>query len=81
MTGRSPPTNRSNPKLQRCKGTQEIMLLYHEFSEVPKADNFFKDSVSLFTVASLTDNANIGVVKLGDGRFVGQPCENEKKKI
>ncbi|KAL5819193.1 hypothetical protein ACOSQ4_023035 [Xanthoceras sorbifolium] len=67
--------------LQRCKGTQEIMLLYHEFSEVPKADNFFKDSVSLFTVASLTDNANIGVVKLGDGRFVGQPCENEKKKI
>ncbi|KAK1587814.1 hypothetical protein Q3G72_017073 [Acer saccharum] len=55
-------------------------LCYREFSEVPKADNFFKnvsDVISLFTGASLTDNANTGVVRLGDGRVL---CLTETQK-
>ena len=48
-------------------------LCYREFSEVPKADNFLSyvgELASLFSGASLTDNANTGVVRLGDGRVV-----------
>ncbi|CAA2959099.1 carotenoid cleavage dioxygenase 8 homolog B, chloroplastic [Olea europaea subsp. europaea] len=48
-------------------------LCYREFSEVPKPDNFLSyigDLANLFSGASLTDNANTGVVKLGDGRVV-----------
>ncbi|KAK3006325.1 hypothetical protein RJ639_015934, partial [Escallonia herrerae] len=48
-------------------------LCYREFSEVPKHDNFLSyigDLANLFSGASLTDNANTGVVKLGDGRVV-----------
>ncbi|XP_073026535.1 carotenoid cleavage dioxygenase 8 homolog B, chloroplastic [Primulina eburnea] len=48
-------------------------LCYREFSEVPKSDNFLSyigDLAKLFSGASLTDNANTGVVKLGDGRVV-----------
>ncbi|KAL8255884.1 hypothetical protein R6Q59_030951 [Mikania micrantha] len=48
-------------------------LCYREFSEVPKHDNFLTyigDLASLFSGASLTDNANTGVVKLADGRVV-----------
>ncbi|XP_027085565.1 carotenoid cleavage dioxygenase 8 homolog B, chloroplastic [Coffea arabica] len=48
-------------------------LCYREFSEVPKPDNFLSyigDLAKLFSGASLTDNANTGVVKLGDGRVV-----------
>nr|GME11508.1 carotenoid cleavage dioxygenase 8 homolog B, chloroplastic [Ipomoea batatas] len=48
-------------------------LCYREFSEVPKPDNFLSyvgELASLFSGASLTDNANTGVVKLGDGRVV-----------
>ncbi|KAA8521826.1 hypothetical protein F0562_012503 [Nyssa sinensis] len=48
-------------------------LCYREFSEVPKPDNFLAyigDLANLFSGASLTDNANTGVVKLGDGRVV-----------
>ncbi|KAL8063319.1 hypothetical protein ABFX02_01G020200 [Erythranthe guttata] len=48
-------------------------LCYREFSEVPKTDSFLSyigDIAKLFSGASLTDNANTGVVKLGDGRVV-----------
>ncbi|CAI9093539.1 OLC1v1029051C1 [Oldenlandia corymbosa var. corymbosa] len=48
-------------------------LCYREFSEVPKTDNFLAyigDMAKLFSGASLTDNANTGVIKLGDGRVV-----------
>ncbi|CAI9267875.1 unnamed protein product [Lactuca saligna] len=48
-------------------------LCYREFSEVPKHDNFLAyigDLANLFSGASLTDNANTGVVQLGDGRVV-----------
>ncbi|XP_019184921.1 PREDICTED: carotenoid cleavage dioxygenase 8 homolog B, chloroplastic [Ipomoea nil] len=48
-------------------------LCYREFSEVPKPDNFLAyvgELANLFSGASLTDNANTGVVKLGDGRVV-----------
>ncbi|KAM0024489.1 putative oxidoreductase [Helianthus debilis subsp. tardiflorus] len=48
-------------------------LCYREFSEVPKYDNFLAyicDLANLFSSASLTDNANTGVVKLADGRVV-----------
>nr|ANB49723.1 carotenoid cleavage dioxygenase 8 a [Lilium hybrid cultivar] len=48
-------------------------LCYREFSEVPKQDSFLSyvgELASLFSGASLTDNANTGVIKLGDGRVV-----------
>ncbi|XP_073127449.1 carotenoid cleavage dioxygenase 8 homolog B, chloroplastic [Henckelia pumila] len=48
-------------------------LCYREFSEAPKTDSFLSyigDLAKLFSGASLTDNANTGVVKLGDGRVV-----------
>ncbi|GFZ16212.1 carotenoid cleavage dioxygenase 8 [Actinidia rufa] len=48
-------------------------LCYREFSEAPKTDNFLSyigDLANLFSGASLTDNANTGVVKLADGRVV-----------
>ncbi|KAG9449167.1 hypothetical protein H6P81_009132 [Aristolochia fimbriata] len=48
-------------------------LCYREFSEVPRAENFLSyigELASLFSGASLTDNANTGVVRLGDGRVV-----------
>ncbi|KAK4419952.1 Carotenoid cleavage dioxygenase 8B, chloroplastic [Sesamum alatum] len=48
-------------------------LCYREFSEIPKPDNFLAyigELANLFSGASLTDNANTGVVKLGDGRVV-----------
>ncbi|KAK4730163.1 hypothetical protein R3W88_023151 [Solanum pinnatisectum] len=48
-------------------------ICYREFSEVPKPDNFLSyigDMAKLLSGASLTDNANTGVVKLGDGRVV-----------
>jgi carlactone synthase/all-trans-10'-apo-beta-carotenal 13,14-cleaving dioxygenase len=52
---------------------QNNKLCYREFSEVPKHDNFLSyigDLANLFSGASLTDNANTGVVCLGDGRVV-----------
>ncbi|BAT78346.1 hypothetical protein LR48_Vigan561s001300 [Vigna angularis] len=55
-------------------------ICYREFSEVPKAANFLAyvgELASLFSGASLTDNANTGVVKLGDGRVV---CLTETQK-
>ncbi|XP_030452537.1 carotenoid cleavage dioxygenase 8 homolog B, chloroplastic-like [Syzygium oleosum] len=55
-------------------------LCYREFSEVPKADNFLSyvgGLASLFSGASLTDNANTGVIRLGDGRVV---CLTETQK-
>ncbi|CAN1161907.1 Carotenoid cleavage dioxygenase 8 homolog B, chloroplastic [Linum perenne] len=55
-------------------------LCYREFSEVPKTDSFLSyigDMANLFSGASLTDNANTGVVKLGDGRVV---CLTETQK-
>ncbi|PNS92611.1 hypothetical protein POPTR_018G044100v4 [Populus trichocarpa] len=55
-------------------------LCYREFSEVPKFDNFLAyigELANLFSGASLTDNANTGVVKLGDGRVV---CLTETQK-
>ncbi|XAR70853.1 All-trans-10'-apo-beta-carotenal 13,14-cleaving dioxygenase [Bertholletia excelsa] len=55
-------------------------LCYREFSEVPKPGNFLAyigDLANLFSGASLTDNANTGVVKLGDGRVV---CITETMK-
>ncbi|KAJ0031143.1 hypothetical protein Pint_12841 [Pistacia integerrima] len=55
-------------------------LCYREFSEVPKTNNFLSyigDLANLFSGASLTDNANTGVVKLGDGRVV---CLTETQK-
>lgn len=48
-------------------------LCYREFSEVPKMDNFLSyvgELANLLSGASLTDNANTGVVRLGDGRVV-----------
>ncbi|XP_004292847.1 PREDICTED: carotenoid cleavage dioxygenase 8, chloroplastic-like [Fragaria vesca subsp. vesca] len=55
-------------------------LCYREFSEVPKPDNFLSyigELANLFSGASLTDNANTGVVQLGDGRVV---CLTETQK-
>ncbi|XP_030543148.1 carotenoid cleavage dioxygenase 8 homolog B, chloroplastic [Rhodamnia argentea] len=55
-------------------------LCYREFSEVPKADNFLSyigELASLFSGASLTDNANTGVIRLRDGRVV---CLTETQK-
>lgn len=55
-------------------------ICYREFSEVPQQSNFFKyigELASLFSGASLTDNANTGVVRLGDGRVV---CLTETRK-
>ncbi|XP_059077902.1 carotenoid cleavage dioxygenase 8 homolog B, chloroplastic-like [Cryptomeria japonica] len=55
-------------------------ICYREFSEVPKAENFFEyvgDLAGLFSGASLTDNANTGVIRLGDGRVV---CLTETMK-
>jgi len=55
-------------------------LCYREFSEVPKPDNFLSyigELANLFSGASLTDNANTGVVHLGDGRVV---CLTETQK-
>ncbi|XP_042492543.1 carotenoid cleavage dioxygenase 8 homolog B, chloroplastic-like [Macadamia integrifolia] len=50
-------------------------LCYREFSESPpKSHNNFLsyvgDIANLFSGASLTDNANTGVVRLGDGRVI-----------
>uniref|UniRef100_A0ACD5W3X4 Uncharacterized protein n=1 Tax=Avena sativa TaxID=4498 RepID=A0ACD5W3X4_AVESA len=48
-------------------------VCYREFSEVPKPDSFVSfvgQMASLFSGSSLTDNANTGVVRLGDGRVV-----------
>ncbi|KAI4337498.1 hypothetical protein L6164_015907 [Bauhinia variegata] len=55
-------------------------ICYREFSEVPKPANFLAymgELANLFSGASLTDNANTGVVKLGDGRVV---CLTETQK-
>ncbi|KAJ8774832.1 hypothetical protein K2173_017278 [Erythroxylum novogranatense] len=55
-------------------------ICYREFSEAPKPDNFIAyigDLANLFSGASLTDNANTGVVRLGDGRVV---CLTETQK-
>ncbi|KAE8712501.1 Carotenoid cleavage dioxygenase 8 [Hibiscus syriacus] len=55
-------------------------ICFREFSEVPKYKNFMAyvgDIAKLFSGASLTDNANTGVVKLGDGRVV---CLTETQK-
>ncbi|GAV65543.1 RPE65 domain-containing protein, partial [Cephalotus follicularis] len=55
-------------------------ICYREFSEVPKPTNFLSyvgEIANLFSGASLTDNANTGVVKLGDGRVV---CLTETQK-
>lgn len=55
-------------------------LCYREFSEVPKPSNFLSyigELANLFSGASLTDNANTGVVHLGDGRVV---CLTETQK-
>ncbi|KAK8916003.1 hypothetical protein KSP39_PZI022365 [Platanthera zijinensis] len=48
-------------------------LCYREFSEVPISDGFLSyigGLAGLLSGASLTDNANTGVVQLGDGRVV-----------
>nr|XP_010924674.1 carotenoid cleavage dioxygenase 8 homolog B, chloroplastic [Elaeis guineensis] len=48
-------------------------VCYREFSEVPRPDSFLSyvgELASLFSGASLTDNANTGVIKLADGRVV-----------
>ncbi|XP_021739154.1 carotenoid cleavage dioxygenase 8 homolog B, chloroplastic-like [Chenopodium quinoa] len=55
-------------------------ICYREFSETPKPNNFLAyigELANLFTGASLTDNANTGVVRLGDGRVV---CLTETQK-
>ncbi|KAK8602508.1 hypothetical protein V6N13_057863 [Hibiscus sabdariffa] len=55
-------------------------VCFREFSEVPEYENFMAyvgDLAKLFSGASLTDNANTGVVKLGDGRVV---CLTETQK-
>lgn len=55
-------------------------ICFREFSEVPKYENFMAyvgDLAKLFSGSSLTDNANTGVVKLGDGRVV---CLTETQK-
>ncbi|KAG0457826.1 hypothetical protein HPP92_022691 [Vanilla planifolia] len=52
---------------------QSNRLCFREFSEVPKTDGFLSyvgELASLFSGASLTDNSNTGVVRLGDGRVV-----------
>ncbi|XP_008810664.2 carotenoid cleavage dioxygenase 8 homolog B, chloroplastic-like [Phoenix dactylifera] len=48
-------------------------ICYREFSEAPRPDSFLAyvgELASFFSGASLTDNANTGVVELGDGRVV-----------
>ncbi|GAB2223275.1 hypothetical protein Droror1_Dr00017415 [Drosera rotundifolia] len=48
-------------------------ICYREFSEAPIHDNllaYIGDLGGLFSGTSLTDNANTGVVRLGDGRVV-----------
>ncbi|OAY82155.1 Carotenoid cleavage dioxygenase B, chloroplastic, partial [Ananas comosus] len=48
-------------------------LCYREFSEAPRPENFLAyvgELASLFSGSSLTDNANTGVVVLGDGRVL-----------
>ncbi|RWW29741.1 hypothetical protein GW17_00005724 [Ensete ventricosum] len=48
-------------------------LCYREFSEVPKPASFLEyvgEVASLFSGASLTDNSNTGIVRLGDGRVL-----------
>ncbi|CAA7402796.1 unnamed protein product [Spirodela intermedia] len=48
-------------------------LCYREFSETPRAENllaYVGELAGLFSGSSLTDNANTGVVKLGDGRVI-----------
>ncbi|PIA27365.1 hypothetical protein AQUCO_07900015v1 [Aquilegia coerulea] len=45
-------------------------LCYREFSEDPIPENFISKLASLFSGSSLTDNANAGVVLLGDGRVL-----------
>ncbi|KAJ4797416.1 Carotenoid cleavage dioxygenase 8 [Rhynchospora pubera] len=48
-------------------------LSYREFSETPKPKNFISfvgELANLFTGSSLTDNANTGVIQLGDGRVL-----------
>ncbi|KAH9300503.1 hypothetical protein KI387_012086, partial [Taxus chinensis] len=60
--------------------TKNNKICYREFSEVPKPANFFAyvgDLAGLFSGASLTDNANTGVIRLGDGRVV---CLTETMK-
>ncbi|KAK4792693.1 hypothetical protein SAY86_023128 [Trapa natans] len=55
-------------------------LCYREFSESPKPGNFLSyvgELASLFSGASLTDNSNTGVVRLGDGRVL---CLTETQK-
>lgn len=55
-------------------------LCFREFSEVPKPGNLLSyvgELASLFSGASLTDNSNTGVVKLGDGRVL---CLTETQK-
>lgn len=55
-------------------------LCFREFSEVPKPDTFLAyvgELAGLFSGSSLTDNANTGVVRLGDGRVV---CLTETQK-
>ncbi|KAE8688984.1 Carotenoid cleavage dioxygenase 8 [Hibiscus syriacus] len=55
-------------------------ICFREFSEVPKYENFMAyvgDLAKLFSGVSFTDNANTGVVKLGDGRVV---CLTETQK-
>ncbi|KAJ6801198.1 putative carotenoid cleavage dioxygenase 8-like protein B, chloroplastic isoform X1 [Iris pallida] len=55
-------------------------LCYREFSEAPKPASFLAyvgELASLLSGASLTDNANTGVVRLGDGRVV---CLTETTK-
>ncbi|RAL52918.1 hypothetical protein DM860_007686 [Cuscuta australis] len=53
--------------------TMNQKLCFREFSEVPKQNNFLGyvgELANLFSGASLTDNANTGVVRLGDGRVL-----------
>lgn len=55
-------------------------LCYREFSVSPKPDNFLAyvgELAKLFSGASLTDNANNGIYKLGDGRII---CLTETQK-
>ncbi|XP_056166777.1 carotenoid cleavage dioxygenase 8 homolog B, chloroplastic-like [Syzygium oleosum] len=55
-------------------------LIYQEFSEFPKADNFLSyigELAGLISGASLTDNVNTGIIKLGDGQV---SCLTETQK-